>query len=55
MYSKLKNNVRMIVGDVNTKIGREEMFRLPLTTGGESKHSYSRDNDKQLIELRRKI
>lgn len=49
-YSKLsRNNIKMIIGDANAKIGRENMYIQ--ITGGESKHLHSNDNGKRLIEF----
>lgn len=44
-----KYDIKIIVGDMNAKIGREEMYRK--ITGGKSRHIDSNENGKLLIEF----
>lgn len=50
-YEKIKKvyNTRIIIGDVNAKIGRELMYKH--ITGGGSKHQVNNNNEKRLIEF----
>lgn len=44
-----RNNIQIVIGDVNAKIGKEDMFKS--ITGGESKHQESNDNGLRLINF----
>lgn len=44
-----KHDVKILIGDLNAKVGREEAFRD--TVGKESLHEYSNDNGLRLIDL----
>jgi Reverse transcriptase (RNA-dependent DNA polymerase) len=43
------NNIKLIMGDANAKVGNEEIFKS--ITGGESKHDRSNDNGIRLINM----
>lgn len=42
-----KTDLKLVIGDMNAKVGREEIYRE--VTGGESKHEESNDNGLRLI------
>jgi hypothetical protein len=44
-----KHDVKIVIGDLNAKVGREEAFRD--TVGKESLHEYSNDNGLRLIDF----
>jgi hypothetical protein len=44
-----KYYIRILLGDLNTKVGREDIFKL--TTGNESLHEISNDNGVRLVNL----
>lgn len=44
-------DIKIIIGDYNAKIGREEIYKN--VTGGKSKHEYSNENGRCIIEFAR--
>lgn len=44
-----KNNIKMVIGDANAKVGKEDIYRW--VVGTESKHQVSNDNGLRLISF----
>jgi hypothetical protein len=44
-----RNNVRSVLGDINTKVGREDIFKL--VVGNESSHDINTDNGIRVVNF----
>jgi hypothetical protein len=48
-YSRFLKHTKILLGDFNAKVGRENIFKL--TTGNESQHQGSNDNGVRIVNF----